>query len=102
MNNSSTVVGLDVHKDSIVAAVLPARADKVSEVISIGNSSFEIKRLVERITRRGAAEFVYEAGILHDLAYKFALLRERAVRGAVLACSALACGTWFSPRRRLC
>ena len=62
MNNSTTVVGLDVHKDSIVAAVLSARADKVSEVITIGNSSLEIKRLVERITRRGAAEFVYEAG----------------------------------------
>ena len=61
-HNSTTVVGLDVHKDSIVAAILPARAAKVSEVINIGNSSLEIKRLVERITRRGAAEFVYEAG----------------------------------------
>jgi len=62
MNNSTIVVGLDVHKDSIVAAVLPGGAGKVSEVINIGNSSLEIKRLVERITRRGAAEFVYEAG----------------------------------------
>jgi len=62
MNNSTTVVGLDVHKDSIVAAVLPAGADKVSEIINIGNSPLEIKRLVARITRRGAAEFVYEAG----------------------------------------
>lgn len=62
MNNSTTVVGLDVHKESIVAAVLPAGAGKVSEVMSISNSSLEIRRLVERITRRGAAEFVYEAG----------------------------------------
>lgn len=62
MNNSTIVVGLDVHKDSIVAAVLPAGVGKGSEVINIGNSSLEIKRLVERITRRGAAEFVYEAG----------------------------------------
>ncbi|PIU18129.1 MAG: hypothetical protein COT18_11125 [Elusimicrobia bacterium CG08_land_8_20_14_0_20_59_10] len=62
MSNSTIVVGLDVHKDSIVAAVLPKNAGNVSEVINIGNSSLEIKRLVERIARRGPAEFVYEAG----------------------------------------
>ena len=85
MNNSSTVVGLDVHKDSIVAAVLPARSAQISEVINIGNSSLEIKRLVERITRRGAAEFVYEAG---PCGYEI----WRQITGMGTACSVIAPG----------
>ena len=90
MSNSTTVVGLDVHKDSIVAAVLPAGAGKVSEIINTGNSSLEIKRLVERITRRGTAEFVYEAG---PCGYEI----WRQITGMGAACSVIAPG--LTPRK---
>jgi transposase len=62
MNDYTIVVGLDVHKESIVAAVLPYGHKDVVEQISIENNSKAIEKLVNRLTRNSPAEFVYEAG----------------------------------------
>lgn len=62
MNNYTTVVGLDVHKESVVAAVLPYGHNEVTEKLTIENHPKAIEKLVNRLTRQGPAEFVYEAG----------------------------------------
>ena len=62
MKYSTTVVGLDVHKKTIVASVLPAGSDVVTERTTIENNPTAVAKLVKRIAVRGAAEFVYEAG----------------------------------------
>lgn len=62
MENHITIVGLDVHKDSISAAVLPARVDRMVEEYTIQNNPKALKKLVDAIAAKGPAEFVYEAG----------------------------------------
>jgi len=62
MNQSSMVVGLDVHKEKITAAVLPPRATRPTEVLTIENHPKAIVRLVKRLANRGPSIFVYEAG----------------------------------------
>jgi hypothetical protein len=62
MNNCTTVVGLDVHKDSIVAAVLLAGSSRPTDTPHIENQPKSVERLVRRFSGRGPAEFVYEAG----------------------------------------
>lgn len=62
MNNYTTVVGLDVHKETVVAAVLLQGHKEVTEQVSIENHPKAIEKLVKRVTRQGPAEFVYEAG----------------------------------------
>jgi len=62
MNDCITVVGLDVHKDSIVAAVLPPAAHRPTETCQIENQPKSVEKLIRRLTQRGPAEFVYEAG----------------------------------------
>lgn len=62
MDNYTTVVGLDVHKENIVAAVLSRGYNEVTEKVSIENNPKAIEKLVNRLTRHSPAEFVYEAG----------------------------------------
>ena len=62
MDHCTTVVGLDVHKDSIVAAVLPSTANRPTETIQIENQPKAVEKLIRRLTQKGPAEFVYEAG----------------------------------------
>jgi len=59
---TKTVVGLDVHKESIVAAVLPPDSDRVALATKFENTPTAIKAFVERLRSRGALTFVYEAG----------------------------------------
>ena len=59
---TKTVVGLDVHKESIVAAVLPPDSDRVALTTKFENTSVALKTFVERLRSRGALTFVYEAG----------------------------------------
>jgi transposase len=59
---TKTVVGLDVHKESIVAAVLPPDSDRPALTTKIENTSAALKTFVERLRSRGALTFVYEAG----------------------------------------
>lgn len=56
------MVGLDVHKDTIAVAVLPPGSDRVTETTTIANDLGSVRRLVDRLSRRGVLAFVYEAG----------------------------------------
>lgn len=60
--NDITVVGLDVHKDSITFAVLYPGREGIADGGRFENSSAALARLAKRVGTRGAAEFVYEAG----------------------------------------
>jgi transposase len=62
VNNSNTVVGLDVHKKTIVAAVLPSQSETVTETVTIENCPEAVEKLINRLVAKGPAEFVYEAG----------------------------------------
>ena len=62
MSESSTVVGCDVHKDKITAAVLPPAAAYPIEVLTVENHPNAITRFVKRLAQRGRPLFVYEAG----------------------------------------
>lgn len=62
MDNCTTVVGLDVHKDSIAVAVLPRGSERVTEASTIVNDPKVIEKLVKRLTAAESATFVYEAG----------------------------------------
>lgn len=57
-----TVVGLDVHKDTIMAAVLPPGADNPLPEVQIPNHPAAIRKWVTRWASRGPLVFVYEAG----------------------------------------
>lgn len=62
MENCNTVVGLDVHKDSITIAVLPRGSERVTETSKVVNEPQVVERLVRRLTSAGSVVFVYEAG----------------------------------------
>jgi transposase len=62
MNQHSTVIGLDVHKDSITVAILPREATRPEAISTIENHPRAIERLVKRVTKQRDAVFVYEAG----------------------------------------
>lgn len=62
MEHCTTVVGLDVHKETIVAAVLLPRSNHATEKVTIENRPKMVERLVTRLTAKGPTEFVYEAG----------------------------------------
>src|SRR5262249_49766276 len=62
MNNNNIVVGLDVHKKTIVGAeLLPGRED-ITERPMIENNPAAIEKLVKRLAVKGPIVFVYEAG----------------------------------------
>ena len=61
MMDYTTVVGLDVHKDTIVAAILPPGKDRASEIVKIANDPSVVEKFVRRRTA-GKSRFVYEAG----------------------------------------
>jgi transposase len=62
MKDSSIIIGLDVHKAKIVAAVLPPGREVVRETIEIENQPKPIEKLVKRLASNGDLHFVYEAG----------------------------------------
>lgn len=62
MKYLTTVVGLDVHKKTIVAAGLPAGSEQVTERVTIENHPKAVENLVKRWAAKGSVEFVYEAG----------------------------------------
>jgi transposase len=61
-NDSRIIVGLDVHKDTIAVAVLLPGLDRVTETFTLANDPGSIRRLVDRVSKRGVPAFVYEAG----------------------------------------
>lgn len=58
----TTVVGLDVHKATIVAAVLPPEMDRTTRMFTVENEPKAVERMVQSLTSKGPVEFVYEAG----------------------------------------
>lgn len=62
MEQGSTIIGLDVHKESITAAILPPTAERVVETVKIPNAPSALEALVRRLQPRGPRAFVYEAG----------------------------------------
>jgi transposase len=62
MFENITVLGLDVHKDTIMAAILPAGAEHVLPPLNIQNTRAALERLVTQTRRHGALTAVYEAG----------------------------------------
>lgn len=81
MEQSSTVVGLDVHKDTITVAVLPVGADRIAETTRIENHPKAIEKLVQRLKARyGLLTFVYEAGPCgYDVQRQLTALGQRCV-----------------------
>jgi len=62
VNDFTTVVGLDVAKNSIAVAVLPLGSERVSERTMIPHDVRALEKLARRVTANGPAVFVYEAG----------------------------------------
>lgn len=61
--DSTTFVGLDVHKDSITVACLgAATTDPVIDVGTIGTQQYAIDRLIKKLSGQSSLQFVYEAG----------------------------------------
>ncbi|MGH7616707.1 MAG: IS110 family transposase [Gemmatimonadaceae bacterium] len=54
-------LGMDVHKDSITIAVLPATAKTATRVDRLPNDGAKLKRYVERVAREGEVRACYEA-----------------------------------------
>jgi transposase len=59
---TKTVVGVDVHKETIVAAVLPPKSEQIALTAKFENSPTALKTFVARLRLRGPLTFVYEAG----------------------------------------
>ena len=62
MEQDTIIIGLDVHKETITAAVLPPGAERVVETLKIPNTSRALEALVRRLQPRGPLACVYEAG----------------------------------------
>ena len=63
MENNNTVVGLDVHKETITIAVLRPDKDRPDPSVTLENQPSIIEKKVRELNRRhGPLEFVYEAG----------------------------------------
>lgn len=64
-------LGLDVHKDSITIAVLPAGAPSPTHVDKLANDPTRLRRYLERVAAHGALRCCYEASgtgyVLHRL-----------------------------------
>ena len=54
-------VGLDVHKDSVVSAVLPAGAKEPTEVERLPNEPRRLQRCLTRLAKLGELRVCYEA-----------------------------------------
>ena len=76
-------VGMDVHKESITLAVLPADAKAPTHVDRLPNDLPKLKRYLERVATRGTVRVCYEASgagyVIH-----------RALRGWGMACDVIA------------
>jgi len=59
---SKTVIGLDVHKETVVTGVLPPWSERATETTTLENNPGAVEKMVKRLVCRGPVEFVYEAG----------------------------------------
>jgi hypothetical protein len=61
MSSSTIYLGLDVHKDSITVAVLPAGAAAPSRVDRLSSDLAKLRRYCERLSAQGEVRACYEA-----------------------------------------
>ena len=54
-------VGMDVHKDSVMVAVLPEHAAEPTDVRRLPNECGMLRRFFERLGRQGEVRACYEA-----------------------------------------
>ena len=54
-------VGLDVHKETVVIAILPAGADKCTRVDRVPNDPKALRGYFQRLTEQGEIRACYEA-----------------------------------------
>ncbi len=54
-------LGMDVHKESITIAVLPATAKTATRIDRLPNDLPKLKRYLERVARQGELQVCYEA-----------------------------------------
>ena len=77
-------LGLDVHKDSITVAVLPAGAKTPTRVDRLPNELPKLKRWLERVARDGELRACYEASgagyVLHRALQEWAMLARSSPR----------------------
>ena len=73
-------LGLDVHKDSITVAVLPAGAKTPTRVDRLPNDLTKLKRWLERVARDGELRACYEASgagyVLHRARHEWSVACE--------------------------
>jgi len=62
MNENTTVLGLDVHKETIAAALLPAGAGMVRDLGVMANTPEVMRKLLRRLRPHGDLVAIYEAG----------------------------------------
>lgn len=62
MDQSTMVIGLDVHKDTIIAAILPPEAERPTDIVTLENDPVAVRRLAKQLAHTGPRVFVYEAG----------------------------------------
>jgi transposase len=62
MEQHNTIVGLDVHKETVVGGVLTPNGDEVRENFKIENTEKSIQKMADRFVNRKPVTFVYEAG----------------------------------------
>jgi len=58
MKESTTVIGCDVHKEKITAAVLPPAAARPTEILTVENHPKAITRFVKRLAHSAHPLFV--------------------------------------------
>ena len=61
MSNSTRFIGLDVHRDSVVAAIAPPLGP-VEVVVTMANHLPKIRKFFERLVLEGPVKVCYEAG----------------------------------------
>ena len=64
MSSSSSLilyVGLDVHKETVVIAVVPAGAEKCTRIDRVPNDPKALRRYFERLAEHGEIRACYDA-----------------------------------------
>ncbi len=61
MAQSTVFVGMDVHQDSVMVAVLPEGAKECEEIRELPHDLSKIRKLFARLSKRGTVEACYEA-----------------------------------------
>jgi transposase len=62
MSKPTQFVGVDLHQDSVVVAVLPEGAEKCTRVEEMLNEPARLRRFFQRVSKEGPVRACYEAG----------------------------------------